>query len=427
MPQRTVLQVGFGNFGPTHLAAWRALGLAERLIVADPSEAARRACRGLGLAQAQVIADYDEAIDGADLVDVVSATDTHFEICARALRAGLPVFIEKPMTSNLAEAERLAGIVAETGCPLQVGFYFRHHPLAQAMRERIRAGGLGQLRYLSSRFTGFKRGRTDSGVLLNDAIHFIDLHNWLMDGFPVRVQATLLDHFGRGLEDMALLEMHYPGGVVARIEAGCTIPGRWNDNIVKGATASKETTAAGSEGAIEADFVTQTMLCHQVRHELQAGVWRPVFGEISRPHIATAEPVDVVTSELETFVGHVERSETPKYRKIADIFVRPSRSEGLGNSFFSAMASRLPVVATQEGGIADFLFDAKRNPDKETTGWAVDKNSPQQIAEAVKDILAHPEQVKKVTDTAYRLAFEKYNWDTIARDMREKVFDCTLK
>lgn len=126
------------------------------------------------------------------------------------------------------------------------------------------------------------------------------------------------------------------------------------------------------------------------------------------------------------FVGQVDRTETAKYRKISDIFTRPSRSEGMGNSFVSTMVARLPIITTQEGGIADFLFDAKRNPDKEATGWAVDKDNPEQIAEAVKDIIAHPEQVKKVVETAYKMAYKKYNWDNIAKDMRSKVFGKVL-
>jgi glycosyltransferase involved in cell wall biosynthesis len=127
------------------------------------------------------------------------------------------------------------------------------------------------------------------------------------------------------------------------------------------------------------------------------------------------------------FTGRVDRSEVTKYRRISDIFVAPSRSEGLGNAFLSAMASRLPVVATQEGGLADFIFDAKRNPDKTTTAWAVDKDSPEQIAQAVKDILAHPEKVKEVTERAREMVFNKYNWDMIAKDMRKKVFNRILK
>jgi len=126
------------------------------------------------------------------------------------------------------------------------------------------------------------------------------------------------------------------------------------------------------------------------------------------------------------FLGQLSHGEMPKYLKACDIFTRPSRSEGMGNSFVEAMAAGLPIIATQEGGIADFLFDAKRNPDKPTTGWAVDKDSPTQIAEAIVDIIEHEDQVAKVTKTAKELAFSKYDWDLIAKDMRDKVFATLL-
>lgn len=94
----------------------------------------------------------------------------------------------------------------------------------------------------------------------------------------------------------------------------------------------------------------------------------------------------------------------------------------MGNSFIEAMAAGLPVIATQEGGIADFLFDAERNPDKETTGWAVDTDSPEQIADAVKEILENPKQVEHVKATAKKLVLEKYEWNTIAQKMKA-LFD----
>ncbi len=122
------------------------------------------------------------------------------------------------------------------------------------------------------------------------------------------------------------------------------------------------------------------------------------------------------------FTGQIERKEVSKYRFAGDIFVGPSRSEGLGNAFLSAMACRLPVIATQVGGIADFLFDAKRNPDKGTTGWAVDVDSSEQIAEQVKEILAHPEGVREVTDRARAMVEKEYDWDIVAQKMHDKIF-----
>lgn len=123
------------------------------------------------------------------------------------------------------------------------------------------------------------------------------------------------------------------------------------------------------------------------------------------------------------FTGQIERSAVTQYRFAGDIFVGPSRSEGLGNAFLSAMACQLPVVATQVGGIADFLFDAKRNPEKGTTGWAVDPDSPEQIAEAVRDILAHPEEVTLVTKRAREMVLKEYDWDLVAKKMHEQIFN----
>ncbi len=123
------------------------------------------------------------------------------------------------------------------------------------------------------------------------------------------------------------------------------------------------------------------------------------------------------------FTGQVERDVVTQYRMVGDIFVGPSRSEGLGNAFLSAMACRLPVIATQVGGIADFLFDEKRNPEKGTTGWAVDPDSPEQIRDAFYDILTRSEKVYEVTSRARKMVEEEYDWDIVAKKMQKLIFD----
>lgn len=135
---------------------------------------------------------------------------------------------------------------------------------------------------------------------------------------------------------------------------------------------------------------------------------------------ALAEELGV--TERVHFLGQVDHADMPKYLKACDIFIRPSRSEGMGNSFIEAMAALMPVIATQEGGIADFLFDEKRNPDKPATGWAVSRDCPQDIADAVQDILTRPDKVRTVTDTARAMVVSRYDWDLVAREMRERVF-----
>ncbi len=121
--------------------------------------------------------------------------------------------------------------------------------------------------------------------------------------------------------------------------------------------------------------------------------------------------------------GYIDHKDMPRYLNVSDIFIRPSRTEGMGNSFIEAMAAGLPVIATQEGGIADFLFDPIRNPNKPSTGWAIDVDNPLQIVEAVEYILANPQEVSERVENAKNLVREKYNWSDIARNMREHVFE----
>ena len=118
------------------------------------------------------------------------------------------------------------------------------------------------------------------------------------------------------------------------------------------------------------------------------------------------------------FKGYVPHRELAKAFATTHIFIRPSRTEGFGAAFVEAMAAGLPVIATQEGGIADFLFDEKRNPGKPATGWAVDVDSPEQIAAAVKDIMTNPEKVARVRANALALVREKYDWNLIGKQMQ---------
>jgi len=134
--------------------------------------------------------------------------------------------------------------------------------------------------------------------------------------------------------------------------------------------------------------------------------------------------VELSLQDRVVFLGPLERDDVPKYRNtvVIDAFVHPSRSEGLGNSVLSAMAGRVPVVATQVGGFKDFVFDEQRDPTQTATAWAVDPDSPEQIAAAVTDIMNNPDKVKRVTNNARTLMETEYHWDAVAAKMRTEVF-----
>ncbi len=117
-------------------------------------------------------------------------------------------------------------------------------------------------------------------------------------------------------------------------------------------------------------------------------------------------------SERVHFVGFVSHPDLPAYFAISDVFVRPSRSEGFGNSFIEAMAAGLPVVATPVGGIPDFVDDKE-------TGVFCAPDNPKSVAEAVMYIVDHDHDRAVMVRNAYTRVTERYSWENVAERMNE--------
>lgn len=307
-----ILQIGYGGFGPVHLRAWMALGLGDRLWVADPDPAARERARRDGLPEARLLADHRALADPVDAVDIVAPLQLHAPLTLEALAAGRHVFLEKPACVDAHEAEAMIQARAEVDRVVQVGYFFRCHPLAEQARTLVRDGAIGTLRHLSGDFLGYKRARGDSGVVENDAVHFLDLMCWLAGAWPERVQAITRDHFGRGRADLVLAMLGWPDGSVGRLEAGYIQPGALPDPIVPGAITTKRLTIAGSEGALELDVQTNVMTRHRVRHDRDdQGIWRPVFAGSELHYGPPADPVTVVAREFAAFLEAIRSGGAP--------------------------------------------------------------------------------------------------------------------
>ncbi len=109
------------------------------------------------------------------------------------------------------------------------------------------------------------------------------------------------------------------------------------------------------------------------------------------------------------FVGFISHELLPLYLKACDIFVRPSLSEGLGNSFLEAMAAGIPIIGTPVGGIPDFLVDRE-------TGIFCDPENPESLASAV--MLYEDKKLKQeIIINAKELVIKKFDWDAIAQKM----------
>lgn len=111
------------------------------------------------------------------------------------------------------------------------------------------------------------------------------------------------------------------------------------------------------------------------------------------------------------FQGFVSPADIPRYLQASDIFVRPSLSEGFGNSFIEAMVAGLPVIATPVGGIVDFIVD-------QSTGLFCLTKDPKSIADKVTVLMNDRKLRDHLIETAKAMAMTKYDWSGIANLMR---------
>jgi len=121
--------------------------------------------------------------------------------------------------------------------------------------------------------------------------------------------------------------------------------------------------------------------------------------------------VQLGVADVVKFIGHIDPELIPSYLSQADIFVRPSRSEGLGNSFLEAMAAGLPVIGTAVGGIQDFLKDGE-------TGLVSRVDDPKDLADKIKLLFTDDILCKSISEKGKKLIWEKYSWDLVASQMR---------
>ncbi len=205
--------VGVGALGrhhARHLAAFHGVDLVG-VYDTDGARAAQVAAE----AGTRAMADLDTLLAAAEAVTVAVPTSAHVEVGLRAIEAGRPILIEKPLAASLEEADRLLAAAARRGVPVQVGHIERFNRAVRAALPHVDG-----VRYFeTTRLAPFQPRGTDVAVVLDLMIHDLDLVLHLTGGaevVDVRASgvAVLTPHL-----DIATARVEFAGGAVASVTA----------------------------------------------------------------------------------------------------------------------------------------------------------------------------------------------------------------
>ena len=167
-----VAVIGCGHWGKNLVRNMVALG-ALRAVV-DPTPAGQERARQLA-PDARVLASPEELWRDPEVRGVMVATpaETHYDVACAALEAGKDVFVEKPLTVRLDDARDLVARAEAAERVLMVGHLLEYHPAILRIRELVRDGTLGRLRYVMSNRLNLGKIRTEENALWSFAPHDI--------------------------------------------------------------------------------------------------------------------------------------------------------------------------------------------------------------------------------------------------------------
>jgi len=159
-------------------------------------------------------AEIDKLIENCDVVDIVASTSAHFELAQKAITAGKHCFIEKPLTTNVAEAEKLIELAKKHNVIVQVGHVERYNPAFQAALPHFTNPFLIK----SNRLCRFHVRGTDVSVVHDLMIHDIDLVLSIVKSEVIDIQATGCKYV-TDLLDVAHAKLLFENGSVAHFTA----------------------------------------------------------------------------------------------------------------------------------------------------------------------------------------------------------------
>ena len=160
---------GVGHLGKFHLNNWKEIAGVKLVGFFDPhTETAKQVAEEYGIKR---FTDADKLIDACDIVDVVTPTDQHYEVCMNAIRKGKHVFVEKPLAATVKEGRDIVNIVKEAGVKLQVGHIERFNPAYLAIKKLP----LNPMFIEVHRLAQFNPRGTEVSVIMDLMIHDIDI------------------------------------------------------------------------------------------------------------------------------------------------------------------------------------------------------------------------------------------------------------
>jgi UDP-2-acetamido-3-amino-2,3-dideoxy-glucuronate N-acetyltransferase len=225
--------IGAGYWGKNLVRNFNELGALSWVCDADPH---RRAQLAMEYPNTRLTDSFDQVLSDADVDGVAIATPavTHADLVQRALLAGKDVFVEKPLSLSVEEAQKLVALASDRRLILMVGHLLWYHPAVLKLKQLVNDGDLGRIRYIYSNRLNLGKIRREENILWSFAPHDISVILGLVGEMPDAVLAQGGNYLHDQIADVTVSMLSFPSGVKAHIFVSWLHPFKEQKLIVVG-------------------------------------------------------------------------------------------------------------------------------------------------------------------------------------------------
>jgi predicted dehydrogenase len=170
--------------------------------------------------------DYNELVNDPEIEALVVTTPaaTHYKLTKKALEAEKHVFVEKPITLDIGEAEELIDLAERRRRVLMVGHLLIYHPAITKLKEYVDSGELGEIRYIYSSRLNLGKIRHDENAMWSFAPHDLSVALYLLGEDPEAASAQGMAYLRPDVEDVVFMMVRFPQGKMAHLHVSWLDP-----------------------------------------------------------------------------------------------------------------------------------------------------------------------------------------------------------
>ncbi len=226
--------IGYGYWGPNVVRNLYSLEGSQIMTICDQSSGALRRAKQL-YPHVEMTRNSEEVLTSPDIdaVAIVTPVWTHYELAKKALLNGKHVFVEKPLTSSVKQAEDLIELAERKNLNIMVDHTFLFTGAVRKIRQLVDDGTLGDLYYYDSTRVNLGLFQHDINVVWDLAPHDLSIMDHVIRARPEAIVATGECHLN-GFVDVAFITIYFPQNIIAHVNVNWLSPVKVRTTLIGG-------------------------------------------------------------------------------------------------------------------------------------------------------------------------------------------------